>query len=253
MIPNTALGLLVFLAAVAPGYLYQRIVETRVLQRQRSAWLEAVGLLCIGAACTTVSTIVILRIGEWQPSAFTNLRTLVANRSALIANPWPAAASVLAILTLSFILALLIAIIARQLSPRSQQRPGTVWSRTFVHYQAMGAGDDKRQRSLFVVAQLTDRRSISGQLLYADQATEPEQRDITLAAPVWITQPNGPRQRLDFDFVILQNKDISALWGRTLDLPQSQPPGGGPDSPNPDGQRQALLVSDKGDQHGKRS
>lgn len=87
MIPSTALELVVFLAALGPGYLYIRVAEQRANRPERSGLVEAVELVVIGAFASTVALLGVLALAGWanvlhvhalgrDPSAYLKLHPL---------------------------------------------------------------------------------------------------------------------------------------------------------------------------------
>jgi hypothetical protein len=225
VIPTTTAGLLLFLAAVAPGYTYQRLTERRLERPERSAWLQAVDLLCIGATCTILAIVVMLAIGELLPDEFVNLGRLTGSAGDLRANPWLPARSGLLTLLLSNAIALALALLVIRLAPGATFSHGSVWTSTFVRYQGSEPDGDRRGVTLYVVAQLDDGRSIGGQLLFSERGNDADTRDIALAAPLWVSEPaSQTRIPLSYEFVILKDRSISSLWGRRVALPGGATP-----------------------------
>lgn len=222
MIPSNALALQVFLVAVAPGYVYQRVVERRLSRQQRSGLVEAVDLLCVGAFCSTVAALLALALGEAFRTAFLRLADLAGGVPPL---SWRHVGSLVVVLTASAVIAGLVGVLRVRLAERAAQLdPGTVWTNTFARFARgpVAGGRVAPARPTYLVVQLRDGRTVGGQLAFADVGEDPDKRDLTLAAPLWIASPgSAERHPQPFAYTVVPGKDISLIWGRTLD-PVSQ-------------------------------
>jgi hypothetical protein len=86
VLPGNLLALVLLLAAVAPGYVYVRVAERYQSRLDRSALVETVELVAIGAACTTVAVLlavgleglvdgVVLDVSRWASQGNAYLRS----------------------------------------------------------------------------------------------------------------------------------------------------------------------------------
>lgn len=218
MIPSNSLALLAFLVGIAPGYVYQRVVERRVSRHDRSALLELVDLLCIGAVCTLLGATAILGLATAMPGLFVPLQELVAPGHAVFStSPWRVASGVLATLALAIVFATISGLlVVRSTASSSIFVPGTAWARTFSRYlgDRTGLPSGSGEHSLYITAQMTDGRLVGGQLAFSDLAEDPQKRDLALARPLWVSNASGTeRTPLRHDFAILPHRDIAIVWG----------------------------------------
>nr|MDQ6947331.1 DUF6338 family protein [Actinomycetota bacterium] len=73
MIPGGVVGLLLFVVAVAPGYVYLRVAERFETRPDRSQLLEAAELVVIGAVVTTITALVAVILGAVWPGLFVDV------------------------------------------------------------------------------------------------------------------------------------------------------------------------------------
>jgi hypothetical protein len=72
VIPNTLLGIVVFAAAVGPGFLYVRIAELWRPYRERTPLREAAELVIVGSIASTAGVFVALILGDATGGLDTN-------------------------------------------------------------------------------------------------------------------------------------------------------------------------------------
>lgn len=229
VIPTTTTGLLFFLAAISPGYLYQRLAERRLERGERSAWLQAVDLLCIGATCTLLGVFAVLALGEFLPDIVLGLNRVAVEAGSLINEPWLLARSLLLALLASNLIAVALALSVARIVPRARFGHGSVWTTTLTRYQRPRTDESESRTALYLVAQLNDGRSIGGEFLYAERGNDPDRRDIALAAPLWMSESDSrSKTPLSYEFVILKDRCISSLWGRRIEVPSQSDVTSGP-------------------------
>jgi hypothetical protein len=198
VIPGTLLGLVLFLAAVGPGYVYIRVAELRVPRADRSALLETVELLVIGSVCTSTATATVLVVGK--AARLLNVETLRNERGAyLLLHPARGLGSLVVIFLISYLVAYLAARRIYRDAPKAQ-KPGSAWRHVL-------AADDGQQR-LWATVELKDRRVVQGQVHIFSTDSSRGDRDLVLAAPMRVRHVDGHEQHLADDYLILAAEDI---------------------------------------------
>jgi len=170
----------VFLAAVSPGYAYQRIVEQRVIRQSRSPLLTAVDLLCIGALCTAIGLLITLVLAQVAQAVLVPIPEAAKNHAIFAEHPWRALATVLTALILSQLVAFGLATTVKRRTQTNLTRlkAGSVWARTFARFLDAYGGLASSQKpnsptrgataSLYLVLNLRDGRTLGGQLAVGD-------------------------------------------------------------------------------------
>lgn len=179
MIPDNAVGLLLFVASLAPGYVYTIISERYEPRGERSALMEAVGLVLVGALSSAVALLVLLIVA--QATGFLDLRRALEHGKDYLANE---PVKVLVSLVAALLLALAFAVIAAWFVHRKQKpslRPNRpVWLE--VERKAREGANPA-----FVAIQLRDGRVLEGFAdAYSVVTAGDERRDFALQAPVYL-------------------------------------------------------------------
>ncbi len=205
MIPGTALGLVLTVAALGPGYIYLRVAERRHARPERSGLLEGVELAVVGALASIASLLVVGVVAD---------ATGVANAHWLGAHP----ASYLGhhplrllwLVALALVLAYGIAFGAATLMlrgvPDAIRPAGTAWTEAFI-------ADCPNNEVAVLIVELRDGRRIEG-TLGAHTPSADYNRELYLRAPLRVQA--GPASRpisLSSSFMILREADILAVSG----------------------------------------
>jgi len=207
VIPDTLLGLLLFIGAIGPGYVWLLVVERRRPSEERSAILEAAELSFVGILSTGVAAFIVLGVVDgWESLGVDTSALATDGGKYLLQEPIKGIGTLLAIFGLSFGLAWGAAQIGQPDDPPI--KPGfNVWDRVFSL-----TGPEK----VFVTAELRDRRRFSGYVHAWDVGTGEEDRDLSLQAPIKVRPPGGPEYELSgVHFLALQQEEIvwlSATW-----------------------------------------
>ena len=215
MIPETLLGLVLFAAAVGPGYAFTRVREQHEPQRDSSALLEAAELIVIGALITTTVAMIVLAIAnecEWINSG-----DLAADADAYILNhPVRGLGTLLLIFLLSPLAGYGLArFIWRGKTPSIKF--GTVWRSVL--------GRDKDTKIAWTTVELADGRAFFGQTWDYTMDPDREIRELALYKPLrqrergqdtWSSLPN--------DALILAATDIRAISVSYADAPPGSTP-----------------------------
>jgi hypothetical protein len=206
VIPGTALGLVLAVAALGPGYVYLRVAERRSARPERSSLLEAVELAVVGALASTAALLVVGALADW---------THVANAHWLAADPasytghHPLRLLWLVALTLG--LAYLIAFAAAKVIHRTPDviRPaGSAWTEAFINKCPKGC-------ATVLTVELRDGRKVEG-THGAHTPSVDYNRELYLRAPLRVQAgPASAPACLDSDsFMVLRETDILAVSGK---------------------------------------
>jgi hypothetical protein len=207
VIPDTLLGLLLFVGSIGPGYVWVRVEERRRPREERSAILEAAELAFVGVACTGCSALVVLAVvNEWDGLEVDTSRLAREGVSYLVAEPVRALGILLVILAFSYGLAW----------GGAQLRFGrqkTIVTGHNVWDEMLGLG---KKQLVYATAELRDGRCFAGLVYRWDAGSASERREITLYAPVSMRPPGGEAILLEeVHFLALHQDEIvwlSATW-----------------------------------------
>jgi Family of unknown function (DUF6338) len=208
VIPDTLLGLLLFVGSIGPGYVWVLYAERRRPREERSAILEAAELAFVGVACTGASALAVLAVvNEWETLEVDTGRLVTEGAASLAAEPVRGLGTLLAILALSYGLAL----------GAARLKYGTgkpvitglnAWDEMF--------GLRKPEQPVYATAELRDGRCFAGWVYRWDAGSTAERRELTLNAPISMRSPGGaptPVERVHF--LTLHQDEIvwlSAAW-----------------------------------------
>jgi hypothetical protein len=221
VIPGTALGLVLTVAALGPGYIYLRVAERRSARPERSGLLEAVELAVVGALASTAALLIVGALADW---------TQVANAHWLAAHPAHYASDhplrLLWLVALTLALAYLIAWAVANLMHRTADviRPaGSAWTEAFIT-------DCPKGSAAVLTVELRDGRNVEG-TLRAHTPSVDYNRELYLTAPLRVqARPASPPTRLDStSFMVLRETDILAVSGKYIEAEpvESDRPGAG--------------------------
>jgi hypothetical protein len=215
VIPTTALGLVVFLAALGPGYVYLRVAERRGVRPERSGLLEAVELAVVGAFASTVATLAVFALAD--AANVVNIHVLGSDPQHYAEDHplrllWLVAVTLLTGYALAWTGARLV-----HLRNEPNIVPGgTAWGNAF-RAELPHPYDVVR-----VTVELRDGRKLTGPLGGFTTDADAD-RELCLAAPIFVQLPGPGAQptRLEDDFIVAREADILAISGKYL---RGQPP-----------------------------
>lgn len=219
--PNTFVGLLLFVVVAAPGYIYLRIAESKSLRPVRSPLLQGAELVVIGVSASVASFFIVsaLWLIPWIPSL--DFGRLIQSGSAYVAREFHLMFSFAATLFIvSNGMAALFAWAVQKGKPAGYKPGQTVWADVLAK--------NPKEFRVVVAARLKDGRLIEGYLASFRTDAPPEGIEIALQAPIFVTLTNGEKKRLPHtDRTIILTKELAdfAVQYERLD---SQP-----GSPNP--------------------
>lgn len=187
MVPGNVAGLLVFLAALTPGYAWVRVAERYRPRPARSSLFEAVELATAGAFATTLAAALASAVAPHWPGMFIDIEKWAhAGNSYLQGEPYRAMRTLVFVIVAACLLALACALLINRNGP-SQIIPGaTVWQ-SVLEYKGS---------RVFVAVHLKDDRQIEG-YVWSFPTAETGMQEIALQAPIFATFQGqaSPRKR----------------------------------------------------------
>lgn len=225
MLPGDPAGLVLLLAALAPGYVYVRAAERYRSRPERSVLLELAEILVIGAACTTMSAVlvvvsatlfdgVVLDIPSWATEGTRYLKT----------RPYVLARTVGLVLTGACVVAYVSARIVHRKQPPTRLAGYTVKNGVFD-----GLGRDGKRA--WLALHLRNGDVVEG-YLFAYPTGASDEEEIALQRPIGLTAgPDRSRVLLSgLDHVIVPVAEIVLMGVRLEDNPEpaSQQPRSSP-------------------------
>lgn len=207
MIPGSFVGLLLFVLAVAPGWLWIRVAERRQVRPDRSALLETAELVATGVVFTTIAAIAVVVVGTgvgWLP----DLREVTAVGSTFVHDePYRSGLTVVAVLGLSLAGAFGAARFVYRGREASLVPAGSVWRDVF--------GEGGEGRPIFVSTTLVDGRVVDGYLYSYSTDADGGDRDLGLQAPIYVWSGEPPeRVRVPAHRAVLRAEHMVAMWVR---------------------------------------
>lgn len=216
MLPNTTLGILIFLSVLMPGFIWLRRTEKRTLRPRRPGALAIAEIIIIGYTITFISTLIVLLFGQIFTPPFLNVTEwLNATDSGyyLIQEFRKSIFSILSILLLSAILAFIIPKIIYRKRLANINLGTTVW------YEILGQERGNRQAKLGI--SLTNRISIEGYLF--GYPTDQNDDQIALKNPISF-QSGKVRYSLPIDRVIIPKERIVSIGVVFTSPSEEEPP-----------------------------
>lgn len=207
--PGTFVGLFVFVAALGPGYLFVRLLESLDPRRSHSALTEAVEMAVIGSAATSVSLIAVVGVGD----LIGQLRTedLVDHGLGVLSgDTWRWLAAFVSILVVSYGLAVAAAYVVKRKFPSDVKHDpgGTAWNQAFEKLVP------SRDHVTIGTVYLRDGRAFTGQIKVWTAHLDGSRELLLTGRPLVSTADGSVRTRLDEEFVLLREEDVLFIAGR---------------------------------------
>lgn len=200
MLPETTLGLLIFVSVLIPGFVWLHRTERRALRPQRSATLEIAEITIVGCGITFISTLATIMIGQVFAPPFLKVTEWLSVTNSgyyLIQKFWNTITSIIFILLLSIIVAFFVPKIIYRKRPANINPGNTVW------YDVLGQERGDRQAKLGIT--LTNGIFIEG-LLFS-YPTDKNDDQIALSQPIYCVI-DGQEDLLPLDNVIIPKEQI---------------------------------------------
>jgi hypothetical protein len=207
VIPSTALGLLIFVAALGPGFVYLRTAERRAPRPDRSGLLEAVELTITGAAASTAATLLVTLVGA--SAGIFSIDRAARHPSRYAHNHGFALVVLVTVdLLLAYLLAYGSARAIHRRQPPSIRPAGTSWLDAFIEERPTS------EHLVVLNVELRDARRITGVLRSFTTGLE-DSRELGLVAPIAVrADANTPPITLHDTFMLIREGDVVALSGR---------------------------------------
>lgn len=215
MLPGDLVGLILLLAAVAPGYVFLRVAERYRPRPDRSALLETAEVLAIGAACTTVAALLIVGLEGAVHGVVVDVSTWSEQGNAYLRErPYTAARSI----GFALVGACVVAYVSARIVNRGRP-PGIVPGAT-VRAGVFEPTSRKGWRA-WVAVHLKDGSVVEGYLL-AYPTGGSDVQEIALRKPIGRTDPGQQRALVTgVDRVIISADEI-AMIGVRIESPEVQ-------------------------------
>jgi hypothetical protein len=217
VVPNTLLGILVFLAAVGPGYVYVRVADQWRPPIERSPLREAAELVVIGSVATTVAVVVALIIGD-TTGLLDTARLAERPGTYLVTQPMRTGVSLAIVVLLSYGGAWLAA--NRFHGGGVKVYPDSAWYGAFERDLPTGYG-------IYATVELHDGRLITGAVRsFTAEPVPVDQREITLHAPYGaklLVRSSGARdfEEISDAFILLKGSEVRYISARYRPLVES--------------------------------
>jgi tetratricopeptide (TPR) repeat protein len=213
--PQTFTALAVLLAAATPGYVFIRIVETRVPRRRRSPLMEIVDLVCVGATSSLISVLVVFVLARYW-TALLPIEGLLQGTAYVRLHAWQAVWSATLALASSICLSA-----AAGLAESWRRRAATRNTPASAFHRI--AELTPPDHHPFLAVHLMDGRVWEGFLKGMDD--EPgslAEGDLVLQGPLALTVPGHGRIRHPAGFAVVPGGQIAVIYGSYL-RPERQP------------------------------
>jgi len=204
--PDSVLGLFLFLVGLGPGYLYVRFTERYRPRAERSEVMEVAELVLVGAACSALVSVILLPI--MNATKWVSVSSLVTGPAAYVAeHPWNALTALLVVLTASYGVAYGAFRIRYRNRSEVFDPDSSVWVREITRMTKEGA------EGISATVELEDGRVIKGFLSsYTPDIDGDANRDIALAAPISVKMPGASDEEIpDIERLILAAEQIRYL------------------------------------------
>jgi Family of unknown function (DUF6338) len=211
VLPDTLLGLVLFVAAAGPGYVYVRVTKVRHPRDERTTLEEAAEFATFGALASAFGVVLTFLIG--RQIGLLEPATLVRGPTAYVAaHPAAALVSLVLALTISYGAVWLVATRAGFDGGPTISPGESTWYAAFHRFVP-------RDRGVYATVSLRDGRSVAGIVSAYTIETEGV-REIVLTKPIdmpiRVLTPDGREGVLADTFTILNADDIVSISGRYL-------------------------------------
>jgi len=216
MITSTVAGLLIFLAATGPGYVYVRIVERRRPYSERTPLRELAEIVVAGSIASLIGVVSALSLVDFKA-----IELAKAPGRYLLAHPGTARLALFIVLGVSYGIAVLVAILRPGKGARVY--PDSAW-------YGMLERELPENHGIFVTVGVKERGAVSGGLAaFTSEPCPVDERELVIGRtanqPAKVRSPSGVVSDLQEGFVILRGADIEYVAGEYVALPKPAPAG----------------------------
>jgi Family of unknown function (DUF6338) len=206
--PDTVLGLVVLLTSLGPGFVYMQVAERREARTPRSGLLEAVELILLGAAASTITVVAVslvasvltpldVRALARQPDAYYHEHPLLVIGLGATA------------LAAAYPVAWLVARLTFRSKPVTNA-PGSAW------FRMLSSARPSTDHGVYATLELRDGRKIAGTIASFTLDEDNPNREIALWEPVVQLpgQLRPARLGLTDRFLLIREADVLAISGQ---------------------------------------
>lgn len=177
--PVDLLGLILFLTAVSPGYVYLRIAEARKPRPTRPTLVQTVEIFLIGSVFTGLAGV---GVSAFMQDQFGLLDGWISDSGQYWKEHYNLVATwVTCVIVVAHGAAAGTARFIYRNVPPGYSPGGSVWTQMLAR--------DHDETLVFVSAHLADANVVSGYVSGFDLDAERSQRDLALQAPIYLTLP----------------------------------------------------------------
>lgn len=207
MIPGTLLGALFLAACLVPGFVFVRVAERRRAQPERSTVIEVVELAGVGAATSLAAAMVVLGVAATWWGTLDSKAFADDPGTYVLLHPFRGLGPVLAMLTLSCLLAWLAALVVFARRESVFEPGGSVWAQVLWH-------DLPKPNHLpLLTVELKDGRRVIG-VARSFTYEFTESRELALGSPLAVQlRADKPLINSDDAFIVLRENEISSIAG----------------------------------------
>lgn len=207
MIPNNLVGLVLFAASLGPGYVYVRVAERRDPRADRSALVEAVEMVSIGAMASLVGALVVLAVGDLTD--LLKAQQIARDPTAyLVAEPVRGLSALLLLFALAYLLAWAAARAVHRRRAAAHVPGTTGWWEMFHRLRP------SEDHLTFVIVELRDSRKVGG-VLRSFTSQHDDNRELVLGRPIGVATTKNPKfVRTDDEFLIVREQDVLYVSGQ---------------------------------------
>jgi Family of unknown function (DUF6338) len=211
VLPGDLIGVVILLAAVAPGYVYVRVAEHYRSRPERSALLETAEVVVIGAGCTTLAAGALVGIGQWVDGIVLDTSSWIRHGNAYLRSRPDL---LLRSAALALVLAFLVAYVAARVVNRG--RPRHIVPGIAVRSGVFEAARREGKRG-WVAVHLKNGTIVEG-YLQAYPTGDVEAPEIALQKPTGLTEPDSERSIVSgVDSVVIGGDEIALITVRVED------------------------------------
>jgi hypothetical protein len=217
-VPDSLLGLAIFVVLLAPGMAYVIAREARLPRRESSAFRETALAVLVGMACDAAVAWAFAVLRWVTPDNTPDVGRLIRHTSEYLIEEFPFLAGYALLL---LILACAIAVVLASTLPADfgPISTGSAWHKMF---------SAKPGRLVYVGCTLTDGAYVGGYLLsYAEEVEETQDRELALTGPIYQRTAQGVESWPYVGAAVLSARRIHLMTVSYI------PPEAGPKEPIP--------------------
>jgi Family of unknown function (DUF6338) len=215
MLPTDSFALLVILA-LFPGWIYFRLAETRAPRPGRSQLAELLELATVGFAATGMSAVVIALVSSIKYCSFLfNVEVWARTRGPYLGDHLAAALA-----SAAFCIALSCALALVLFAAIFRRRPGSIKPGSTVWFHTLATAPTGMQN--WVAIHRRDGSLVEGLLLSCTVGSDEDKREVSLTAPILLTEGAGKPIPLPMNRVLIPSDEITSVTVTHVPIPVRQ-------------------------------